>query len=439
MLRQVCVVACAIVATGCLPATAAEPSPDLSHPVTPDERRLLSGDLLGKRLFEDTRLSEPQGVSCASCHDPSSAYRGNNRSPVAAVAAGARPGILGNRKTPSVLYMAYSPPFDFIMMKSDITGVPEITPVGGQFWDGRAVDLSRQVEGPLLNPREMNNPSIQAVVNKVRNGPYADLAREVYGTDFFDDPGAFSKLSSAIASYEASARFKPFSSKFDAWLEGETNLTDQEFRGFQSFIDPKKGNCLSCHEGGHINEAMENEGPPTLPQAELSRNPKNWIFTDFTYDTLGAPRNMAIPDNANPDYFDLGLCRRPGLSEVAPKDFDRETLCGAFKTPSLRNVALNAPYMHNGVFKTLRDAVAFYFTRDTNPERWYPRTPDGLVLKFNDLPEKYRSNVNVRQVPYDRRPGESPRATDAEIDDIVAFLQTLTDRSFGPPAAQVLK
>ena len=426
--------ALAIAAAAPAPALAA----DQAKPLAADEYRLLPGALLGKRLFEDTTLSEPGGLSCASCHDPATAFRGNNHSSVSAVAAGSRPGVFGDRKVPSVMYMFYSPPFVFAPWPNDVTGEMEITPRGGQFWDGRAIALDDQVQGPLLNPREMNNPSKQAVVEKVRAGAYASLARDVFGEDAFDAPDVFDKLASAIASYEATPRFKLFSSRFDDWLEGRTILSDQEYRGFQAFVDKSKGNCLSCHDGGNPNEAYEGApAPPATrdPNAPLSRNPKDWFFTDFTYDVLGAPRNMAIADNADPARFDLGLCKRPGIKDFAPENFDIESLCGAFKTPGLRNVAAGGPYLHNGVFASLRDVVAFYFTRDTNPERWYPKGADGAVLKFNDLPARYRDNVNTKQVPYDRHPGESPRADDADIDDIVAFLKTLTDAPFVEAAA----
>ncbi len=409
-------------------AVAAERAPDVSASVSSDEDDLTAGLLLGKRLFEDPDLSEPRGVSCASCHDARTAFRGNNHSDIASIAAGSRPGQFGIRKTPSILYMSYSPPFSFAQRKNDVTGALEIVPVGGQFWDGHASDLQDQVSGPLLNPREMNNPSKQAVIDKVRNGKYADLVRTVYGPGIFDDPAVFDKLASAIASFEASARFKPFSSKFDDWLEGKLLLNDKEWRGFQLFTDPNKGNCISCHDGGTPTSAENTEGFD--PTAGRSRNPRDWLFTDFTYDAIGTPRNADIPDNADPSYFDLGLCRRPDLKSVAPENFDIESLCGAFKVPTLRNVAINGPYMHNGYFRTLRDAVRFYFTRDTSASDWYPKSSDGSVTKFNDLPERYRGNVNTRQAPYDRKMGEMPRATDDEIDCIVAFLETLTDRPF---------
>jgi cytochrome c peroxidase len=367
---------------------------------------------LGARIFADTSLSEPRGVACASCHDPAKAFSGLNGSTIPGAARGAPAGSFGLRKPPSLAYASFSPPFSFADKKDKETGKIEKEAVGGQFRDGRAADLVAQASGPLLNPVEMNNPSKAVVVAKVREGAYADLARAVFGKDVFDDPdAAFGRLMQAIAAYEGTEAFHPFASTFDAVLRGQARFSPLEAEGFALFKNPRKGNCLACHVG-----------------EPASREPKDWLFTDFTYDTLGAPRNAAIPANAKADYFDLGLCRREGLADFAPKDFDVESVCGAFKVPTLRNVELTAPYLHNGVLATLRDAVAFYATRDTNPERWYPRGADGSVAKFNDLPEKYHGNVNVKEVPYDRRLGQGPRLSERDIDALVAFLQTLTDK-----------
>ena len=138
------------------------------------------------------------------------------------------------------------------------------------------------------------------------------------------------------------------------------------------------------------------------------------------YDNLGVPRNPALVRNADPAYFDLGLCARPDLT-------DRADLCGAFKAPSLRNVAVRQAYFHNGRFSTLKEVVTFYVQRDTRPEKWYPTDASGQVVKFDDLPPAYRGNVNTSEVPYNRRPGDAPALTDAEVDDVVAFLRTLSD------------
>jgi cytochrome c peroxidase len=395
----------------------APPTRDAAPPAA-DEASLSPVELLGKRIFEDARLSEPPGMSCASCHDPAKAFQGNNGSPVAALAQGSRPGVLGTRNTPSLLYASFSPRFGFVEKKDEETGEVEMIPMGGQFLDGRADDLAAQVEGPLLNSREMNNPSKAVVVDKIAHGDYAALARRVYGDDIFARPDAFRKLAEAVAAFESTPRFRPFSSKFDAFLRGREKLTKQEARGFALFKDKEKGNCLGCHVG-----------------KEDSRNPQDWLFTDFSYDALGAPRNPAIPDNRDKAFVDLGLCKREGLETVAPKGFSIESLCGQFKAPTLRNIAVTAPYLHNGVFSSLRDVVAFYATRDTDPARWYSRTI-GAVDKFDDLPKAFHENVNVKEVPYDRKKGERPRLDNAEIDDIVAFLETLTDRPAAGDAAR---
>lgn len=383
------------------PATA-DPAPTDEADLTPVER-------LGKYIFEDKNLSRPAGVACASCHDSAQAYQGNNGSSVAAVARGAPEGALGKRNTPTIMYDSFAPPFGFIEDHDAKTGTVEKIPVGGQFYDGRAVDLTEQVEGPLLDPNEMNAASKRAAVEAIRDGAYAPLARQVLGEKIFDDPdAAYMKLAAAVAAFESSARFHPFASKFDDVLRGKAKLTPIEEQGFALFKNPEKGNCLACHAG-----------------VENSRDPRDWMFTDYTYDVLGAPRNPRIPATAGPGKTpDLGLCQRPGIKSAAPANFDTDSLCGAFKVPTLRNVAVTGPWLHNGVFTKLRDVVAFYATRDTRPGRWYPKEKQ----KFDDLPSAYHGNVNVEEVPYDRKAGQKPRLDDAEIDAIVAFLETLTDR-----------
>ncbi len=376
-----------------------------------DEASLGPEQLLGKRIFEDTALSEPPGQACASCHDSSEAFAGNNGSRIRAVALGSRPDTFGNRNVPTAMYASFSPPFGFVAEVND-DGEVNYTPTGGQFWDGRASSLADQAKGPFVNPREMNNPDAAAVIAKVRDAEYASLFRAVYGDDALDDPDtAYDYLAQAIAAFEETPRFHPFSSKFDDFLRGEAQLDPVEARGFELFQDPDKGNCISCHVG-----------------TPGSRTPEDWLFTDFTYDNLGLPRNPAITDNADPAFFDLGLCRQEGIASVAPAEVDIDGLCGAFKVPTLRNVALTGPYGHNGRFEELREVVRFYVTRDTNPELWYPSGSGGVVAVFDDLPAEYAANVNTGEVPYDRHPGEQPRLTDEEIDAVVAFLETLTDR-----------
>jgi cytochrome c peroxidase len=393
------------------PATSqSQSNPPPTFPRSDDERALSDLQLLGKRLFEDTNLSEPKGQACSSCHDPKRAFQGNNGSPIAAVALGSRPGQFGNRKTPTIMYMAYSPAFGFA--KDEDEGENKLEARGGQFWDGRAGDLVEQPSGPLMNPAEMNNPSTDAVVEKVKNAAYAPMMIAVYGPDAFTDrKTAFQRISQSLFAYEASERFAPFASKFDDYLRGKARLTPIEARGLALFVDPKRGNCLARHAG-----------------KTDSKDPTDWLLTDFTYDALGAPRNAAIPANADPLNFDLGLCKRPGIEAILPKEVPLASLCGAFKVPTLRNVAVRGPYFHNGAIASLRDAVAFYATRDTDPKRWYPTLKTGEPDKFDDLPSAYKANVNVEEVPYDRKPGQKPRLDDRDVDALVAFLNTLTDK-----------
>ena len=179
------------------------------------------------------------------------------------------------------------------------------------------------------------------------------------------------------------AAFHAYTSKYDQVLRGKATLSDAQARGLALFNDPAKGNCAACHPS--------DKGP----------DGSHPLFTDFTYDNLGIPRNPQIKANADPAYFDLGLCGRPELRS-------REDLCGAFKVPSLRNVAVRPVFFHNGRFSSLKEALTFYVQRDTAPEKWYPRKGDGSIDKFDDLPVQWRSNVNTTEAPYDRQPGTRP-------------------------------
>ena len=158
------------------------------------------------------------------------------------------------------------------------------------------------------------------------------------------------------------------------------------------------------------------------PEADSSTPPAGQtraLFTNFGYFALGVPRNRSAA-TADPSFFDMGLCG-PVRTDLA----HRTDLCGKFKVPTLRNVALTAPYFHNGAVATLQDAVSFYATRDIDPARWYP-VVDGTIDKFNDLPAAYRGNVD-QQPPFGQQPGQAPRLSAQDVQDLTAFLHTLTD------------
>ena len=385
------VVSCFVAAS---PSAQDKPAPGLH--VNFNEKGLTPTELLGLNVFFDARLSEPAGLSCASCHDPARAFTGNNNSTIG-VALGSRPGTFGFRDTPTLMYLATVPPFGHV--EKDGKRVP----VGGLFWDGRAGTLEEQAKGPFFNVMEMNNPGTPALIAKIAGGPYAAAFRQVWGAGIFDKPdAALDAVAASLAAFQRTQAFQPFSSKFDHVMRGEAKFTEREQRGLGLFTIRQKGNCASCH---------------TVDEA--SREPKKSLFTDFTYHALGLPRSMRIPRNAaDASYNDLGLCGP--FRETPPAK--EASVCGLFKAPTLRNIALTGPYMHNGVFDTLRDAVAYYATRDTDPKKWFA---DGR--KFNDLPAQYHGNVDVETPPYQRRPGQRPQLNDEEIDDIVVFLRTLTD------------
>lgn len=348
---------------------------------------------IGERIFFDTRLSEPAGVSCASCHEPSRAFTGDNNSKLS-VARGSKPESLGTRNTPTLMYLATAPEFKFVERDG------KRVPVGGFFWDGRAATREAQAKEPLLNPLEMNNVDVKGIVAKVAAADYAPLIRRAFGANVFaDTEGAFDAVAISLAAFQSSASFAPFTSKFDAVVRGTAKFTEQEERGFGLFTIRQKGNCAECH---------------TVDRD--SKDPRDSLFTNFGYHALGLAREASIPRNADKSFVDMGLCGPHRLE--AP---DGKKWCGFFKTPTLRNVEVTAPYMHNGRFTTLRDAVAFYATRDTDPERWYPKG------RFDDLPAELHANVDRDTPPYHRESGKRPALNDEEIDDIVVFLKTLTD------------
>jgi cytochrome c peroxidase len=364
-----------------------------STAAVPTETALSAQAALGEKIFTDVSLSASGRQACASCHSPDNVHSPNNT--LATQLGGALLDQQGRRSAPSVNYLSFNSAFRF-----DAEG----TPTGGFFWDGRVASLQEQAGEPFLNPFEMANTSTTDVIDKLSRATYANDFKRVFGADIFGRPDdAMARVTLALQQYQKEdAEFRAFSSKYDEFLRGNVALSAQETRGLALFNNPNKGNCAGCHPSGRGADG-------SFP-----------MFTDFTYDNLGVPRNPAIARNADPAYFDLGLCERADLA-------GRTDLCGAFKVPSLRNVAQRRVYFHNGRFNTLKDALTFYVQRDTHPEKWYPLNSDGTVNKFDDLPPRYQANVNTTEVPYNRQPGDAPALSNAEIDDVITFLRTLND------------
>ncbi|MGD9811879.1 MAG: cytochrome c peroxidase [Sphingobium sp.] len=347
---------------------------------------------LGKALFFDTSLSNKGTQACGSCHMPTSAFTDPGfQFPTS---AGDNPDLFGNRNTPSAMYAAYSPIFSY--------DNEEGLYVGGQFWDGRAATLEDQAKAPFLNPVEMGNASPADVVGKLQSGANASAFAALYGETIFDDvDAAYGKIAQAIAEYERSPELSPFSSKYDYYLQGQVKLSITEERGLALFNDPEKGNCAACH----ISEVG--------PGGELP------LFTDFTYDNIGIPKNydsgfLTMPEEFNPDgvsFLDLGLGGIVG----------DESLYGAFKVPTLRNIGITAPYGHNGYFDSLDQVVDFYATRDVKAECVGTGTSAADATALHCWPAaEFPDQMNVDEL------GNLP-LNSWEKSYLVSFLNTLTD------------
>ena len=375
-----------------------------AYAVDPDHR-IAAADLaaLGREIFFDPSLSASGRIACAGCHDPRHAFAPAND--LAVQLAGAHGDTPGLRAVPSLRYLQTVPPFSEHFFGNEGDDSADAGPTGGRTWDGRADSAHEQAALPLLSPLEMAGGPPARIVARLRTAPYAARFRALWGADVFDrtDP-VFAAAAMALEVYqEGPVEFQPFSSRYDAVLRGQARLTAAQARGRAAFEDPARGNCASCH--------------PSEPGPDGAAP----LFSDFGFVAIGVPRNRRLAANADPSFFDLGLCG-PLRQDLR----DRGELCGKFRTPSLRNVATRRSFFHNGAIQSLDEAVRFYASRDSDPARWYGRDRAGQPRAFDDLPPRYLSNVE-RGAPFGGRRGGPPSLDDGEVKDIVAFLGTLTD------------
>jgi cytochrome c peroxidase len=439
------VLLCAVCAFSCLssyafidPATNAQSAPIDDgginpHPVhlkLPQANPLSAVAQLGKSLFFDPMLSGSGKQSCASCHSP--AYGYNPPNALTVQPGGVNLHKVGFRPPPSLGYLYRQPPFSIGPDAADNDVAPDlnalaasarndpharkqagVTPAapamvaqGGLFWDGRADSLQRQAYLPMLNPVEMANTSIDDVANKLMHSRYRTSFALLFGPGILNDPQQLvSEAMFAIGRFQIEdASFHPFTSKYDAWLQGLARLTPAEMRGLRLFNDPKKGNCAGCH--------LSQPGRDGLPP----------LFTDTQYEALGVPRNTTLAPNSDPHFYDLGICG------PIRKDLARQTqYCGMFLTPTLRNVDKRAVFFHNGMYHTLTQVLDFYNLRSVTPEKIYPRDATGKLALYNDIPAAYQGNVDTADAPFNRHVGDPPALTAQDIQDIIAFLHTLDD------------
>ncbi|NVK42958.1 MAG: methylamine utilization protein MauG [Oceanospirillaceae bacterium] len=347
---------------------------------------------LGRALFFDTRLSANGNLSCASCHDPAQGFvdPGTNRLG-GAVSLGDDGRSLGDRNAPSVTYAAFTPDFH-----RDNEG--QI--VGGLFWDGRAATLADQAMGPPLNPGEMGMPDMEAVRQRLLENPdYVVRIGELFGPETLDDAGrTYRAMAESIAAFERTDTVSPFDAKYDRYLRGEYQFTEQEELGRTLFFSQQFTNCNRCH------------------QLETSPMAARETFTNYRYHNIGVPVNEKVraANGMEQDYVDPGLLNNPNLVDWEAR--------GRYKVPSLRNVAVTGPYMHNGVFNDLETVIRFYNHYNSRSEKSQINPETGRHWREPEVAE----NVSLTDLEH------GPALDERRIEALVAFLETLTDKRYEP-------
>ncbi len=349
------------------------------------QKRQKQKELLGKTLFFDKSLSQNQTQSCATCHDPQHAFidpRDTEASGM--VSLGDDGHSFGTRNAPTATYAMFSPAFHFDEQKQHY--------LGGQFYDGRAATLADQAGGPPLNPVEMGMGSTTELIERLKNNPYyrSELTA-LYGDSIWENgKKAYAALTGAIAAFEKTETFAPFDSKYDRYLRGEYELSALEDLGKALFFSNDNTNCSTCHMRKGEDRAYE-------------------TFTNYEYHNIGTPANTLAAKLAKQTGKDRGLLENPAVTDKAH--------AGKIKVPTLRNVAVTAPYMHNGVFKELETVIRFY-DHYNNPE----------AAVNPETGKKWKEPIFAATISKEEL--KARKLTDRKIKALVAFLKLLTDRRY---------
>ncbi|MCT7536936.1 cytochrome-c peroxidase [Aliarcobacter butzleri] len=340
---------------------------------------------LGRILFFDVNLSKNRTQSCATCHNPNAGFVDDRDNGVKKMASLGDDGkSLGDRQAPTASYAKFSPAFHFDEKAKKY--------VGGQFWDGREATLEGQAGGPPLNPVEMGMSDKKAVVDRLKeNTLYVNSFKKIFGADIFkNDDKAYEAMTIAIASFERTDEFSPFDSKYDRYLKGEYDLTPLEDLGKSIFFSNNNNSCANCH----VLKGEDKEGE---------------TFTNYQYHNIGTPANNELRAKNGVKAIDEGLLANSNVSDVAQK--------GKHKVPTLRNVAVTGPYMHNGVFKDLKTVVEFYDKYNNKDRNIDPETN-----KPWDEPE-VKDNISLQEL-------KANKLTDRKVEALVAFMKLLTDKKY---------
>lgn len=345
---------------------------------------------VGKALYFDNNLSMNRTQSCATCHSPETGFvDGRPNASLKAFSLGDNGTSFGDRSAPTTSYAALIPEFHK-NKKGNF--------VGGQFWDGRASSLEDQAGGPPLNPIEMGMPDETAVVARIQENPgYVKAFKKIFGDEVFQgNKTAYGAMTKSIAEFERTEFFSPFDSKYDRYLKGEYNMTPQEELGMTLFFSQQFTNCNLCHQLKRLPEA------------------KGETFTNYEYHNIGVPTNMQgrAANGVAVETQDLGLLNNPEVND--------ESQAGKFKVPTLRNVAVTAPYMHNGVFQDLRTVVLFYnkYNSKSKKRQINPETGESWLSPEVD------QNLSMDELK------TGPALNDKKINALVAFMKTLTDQRY---------
>ncbi len=345
---------------------------------------------LGQKLFFDPILSKNGNQSCATCHNPEHGFIDNRDNGVhGAGSLGDDLKSIGDRNAPTASYAMFSPQFHYDEKKGEY--------IGGQFYDGREHTLKGQAGGPPINPVEMAIPSKNFLVNRLKEDPsYEKSFKKIYGEDIFENSeAAYEMMAQAISSFEKTDEFSPFDSKYDRYLKGEYDLTPLEDLGRTLFFSNNNTNCASCH---------------LLKKEDAPRE----TFSNYKYNNIGVPQNheLMAKNVVDPKIFiDHGLLNNPDVNDTK---YD-----GKFKVPTLRNIAITSPYMHNGVFQKLSTVVKFYDKyvnkkRKINPETAKEWAEPEVVVGEEDM----------------KLLREAKALSDRKIEALVAFMNLLTDKKY---------
>lgn len=348
---------------------------------------VLEKQALGKKLFFDSILSNDKTQSCNTCHNIAFGFIDNrNNISGGAASLGDDGKSLGDRNSPSITYALFSPEFHFDKKNQQW--------IGGQFFDGREKNLQGQAGAPPLNPIEMNIANKKTLVGRFKNHPtYNAQFKNIYGDDIFTNiEKTYDAMTESIAEFEKTNFFAPFDSKYDRYLEGKYEFTNLEELGYSLFFSHNNTNCATCHQ---LNKNLYS---------------KEETFSNYEYHNIGVPINAVLRANNKVKKLDEGLLNNPEVNDIKNK--------GKFKTPSLRNIAVTSPYMHNGVFKELSTVIMFYDKYINNNRTINPETNQPWDVA--EIPE----TINFK----DLRKGK--KLSDKKINALVAFLKTLTDKRY---------